>query len=165
MNWRNCISYVPQKVFLSDDTIVSNICFGQDKDKINHELFYKSLQISKLEKFVESLDDKENTKIGENGIMISGGQSQRIGIARAIYQNKDVLILDEATNQLDIETENKILKNLKKINKTIILITHRINTLKSLDKIIFIKDKKIYSDDNFSNTLMLIFILKFKQIR
>ena len=151
--WRNCISYVPQKVFLSDNTIYSNICFGQDKQNIDSVLFEKSLEISNLKNFVESLADKENTKIGENGVMISGGQSQRIGIARAIYQNKDVIILDEATNQLDIETENNILTKLKSINKTIILITHRINTLKNLDKIIFIKDKKIISNDNFENTL------------
>ena len=151
--WRNCISYVPQKVFLSDDTIYSNICFGLDKKDIDQDLFKKSLEISNLKNFVESLADKENTRIGENGVMISGGQSQRIGIARAIYQNKDVLILDEATNQLDVETENDVLSKLKGNKKTIILITHRINTLKNLDKIIFIKNKKIISDDDFEKSI------------
>tara|TARA_Y100000389_G_scaffold202716_1_gene248877 strand:- start:1346 stop:3145 length:1800 start_codon:yes stop_codon:yes gene_type:complete len=151
--WRNCISYVPQKVFLSDDTIYSNICFGLDKKDIDKDLFKKSLEISNLKNFVESLPDKESTRIGENGVMISGGQSQRIGIARAIYQNKDVLILDEATNQLDVETENNVLNKLKGNKKTIILITHRINTLKNLDKIIFIKNKKIISDNDFAKSI------------
>ena len=102
--WRSCISYVPQRVFLSDDTILSNICFGLEKKNIDQTLLKNPIEFSNLDNFIDSLIDKENTKIGENGVMISGGQAQRIGIARALYQNKEIIIFDEATNQLDVKT-------------------------------------------------------------
>ena len=137
--WRSCISYVPQRVFLSDDTILSNICFGLEKKNIDQTLLKKSIEFSNLDNFIDSLIDKENTKIGENGVMISGGQAQRIGIARALYQNKEIIIFDEATNQLDVKTESIIFDNLKKINKTIILITHRLNSLKNVDLIVHLE--------------------------
>ncbi len=151
--WRNCISYVPQKVFLSDDSILSNICFGLEKDSIDQNLLKKSIEFSNLNNFIENLNNKENTRIGENGVMISGGQSQRIGIARAIYQNKDILIFDEATNQLDVKTESIILENLKKIDKTIILITHRLNSLKNVDLIINVENNQVSTYSSYEESL------------
>jgi ABC-type multidrug transport system fused ATPase/permease subunit len=151
--WRNCISYVPQKVFLSDDSILSNICFGLDIGSVDQNLLKKSIEFSNLSNFVENLNDKVNTRIGENGVMISGGQSQRIGIARAIYQDKDILIFDEATNQLDVKTESIILENLKKINKTIIFITHRLNSLKNVDLIINVENNKVSTYSSYEESL------------
>lgn len=151
--WRNCISYVPQKVFLSDDSILSNICFGLNNNSVDHNLLKKSIEFSNLNDFIENLNYRENTRIGENGVMISGGQSQRIGIARAIYQDKDILIFDEATNQLDVKTESAILENLKKINKTIILITHRLNSLKNVDLIINVENNKVTTYSSYEECL------------
>ena len=151
--WRSCISYVPQKVFLSDDSILSNICFGLDSGSVDQNLLKKSIEFSNLNNFIENLNNKENTRIGENGAMISGGQSQRIGIARAIYQDKDILIFDEATNQLDVKTESIILENLKKINKTIILITHRLNSLKNVDLIINVENNRVSTYSSYEESL------------
>ena len=117
--------------------------FSIREENIDQTLLKKSIEFSNLDNFIDSLIDKENTKIGENGVMISGGQAQRIGIARALYQNKEIIIFDEATNQLDVKTESIIFDNLKKINKTIILITHRLNSLKNVDLIVHLEKGQI----------------------
>ena len=150
--WRSCI-LLPQRVFLSDDTILSNICFGLEKKNIDQTLLKKSIEFSNLDNFIDSLIDKENTKIGENGVMISGGQAQRIGIARALYQNKEIIIFDEATNQLDVKTESIIFDNLKKINKTIILITHRLNSLKNVDLIVHLEKGQICTYSSYEESV------------
>ena len=111
----NLFGYVSQEILLLDETIKFNISFGEknfDKDKLS-----KSIKISQLEDFISKLDQGDNTNIGEKGLSISGGQRQRLSIARAIYQNPNILILDEATNELDEINENKIIKNLKVILK------------------------------------------------
>lgn len=148
-SWQKNISYVPQKVFLADESIYSNIIFGEEHAQYDLNKVNEILRICDLYNFVNELDDGLDTIVGENGILLSGGQMQRIGIARAIYKNKDILVLDESTNQLDFETENKILKNLKDLNKTIIFITHRLNTLKKVDNIIYLKDGKISMQGTF----------------
>ena len=125
-NWFELVSYVPQNILLVDETIKNNIVFGVDESRINNLLFNKALELSQLNTFVENLPLKENTFVGEFGIRISGGQRQRIAIARAIYQNKKILILDEGTNALDVETEKKIIEDIFKLKKDsmIILVTH-----------------------------------------
>jgi ATP-binding cassette subfamily C protein len=129
------ISHVPQEVFLFDDTLKNNICIPGN-DKINDELLKRVLKEADLDKFVKRLPNGLNTKVGERGVKISGGQKQRIGIARSLYYGTDILIFDEITSSLDNDSENRIIKVIEKINKTILLITHKKSNLKICDKII-----------------------------
>ena len=113
--WRDKLGYVSQSVFLIDESIKKNIAFGIEDNDINYAKLDKAIQNSGLSNYIDSLEDKENTIVGERGIRISGGQKQRIGLARALYFSPEVLILDEATNSLDKETEKNILKQLLKM--------------------------------------------------
>jgi len=142
-SWQRNIGYVPQHIYLSDDTVSANIAFGVEHKNINHEWVEKSAKIANLHEFVlDELPKKYQTKIGERGVRLSGGQRQRIGIARALYHNPNVLILDEATNALDSKTEQAVMDAVNNLRKdiTIILITHRLNTVKNFE-IIFKIDK------------------------
>ena len=144
-SWQSNIGYVPQQTFLIDDTISSNIAFGIKKEKIDFNQVEKVSKIANLDSFImKELDKGYSTIIGERGIRLSGGQRQRIGIARALYSNPKLLILDEATNALDKNTEKVILNALKKLkNKiTIIIISHHLSTLRDTDKI-FVIDQGI----------------------
>ena len=133
----NWISYVPQNVYLMDDSIKKNIALGIDDENIDLLKLEKSIQDSGLKEFIVSLNKGIETVVGDSGIRLSGGQIQRIGIARALYNNPKLLILDESTSALDISTENEILESIKKLKGkiTLILISHRPNTLKVCDKI------------------------------
>jgi len=145
-NWQKSIGYVPQNVFLLDDSISNNIALGIEKKKIDQKAIESAAKLADLHNFViNDLPNKYETIIGESGARLSGGQCQRIGIARALYHHPSVLILDEATSALDIETENKIMDSIFKISnhKTIIMITHRISSLKNFKNIISIRDGKI----------------------
>ncbi len=126
--WQKNISYVPQKIYLTDDTIKKNIAFGVPDELIDEKKIYKVLEIVQLNEFVEKQADKINTFVGEDGVNLSGGQRQRIGIARALYRNTPIIILDEATNALDENTEKLILSSIINIykNQTVILVTHRV---------------------------------------
>ena len=141
--WQRSIGYVPQNIYLADDTIASNIAFGQDPKYIDKEAIEKASKIANLHNFViNELPQQYQTTIGERGVRLSGGQRQRIGIARALYHNPKVLILDEATNSLDGQTEQAVMDAVNKLRKdiTIILIAHRLNTLNNCD-IIFKLEK------------------------
>ena len=104
---------------------------GSNEDEIDIETFKLAINLSNCDQFIKNLEDKENTLVGENGLKLSGGQKQRVGIARAIYLKRQILILDEATNSLDENTEKKILNNILNIkNKpTIIFVSHKSQTL------------------------------------
>ena len=135
------LGYVSQNVYLLDEDIEANITFGE-KSKISHDQRIKeALKISDLEEFVNNLPQKLNTIVGERGSRLSGGQVQRIGIARAIYRNPTLLVLDEATSALDITTQEQIMNNLVnfKRDRIIILSSHRPETLKYCDKVINIE--------------------------
>jgi ABC-type bacteriocin/lantibiotic exporter with double-glycine peptidase domain len=125
-NWAKKIGYVSQKVALIDDTILANIAFGIDKDKVDMDLINKSIDVSELRSFIDNLPNGIETSVGEMGSKLSGGQSQRLGIARAIYKNPEILILDESTNAVDEETQSKIVKNLLNDfkNKILLFISH-----------------------------------------
>lgn len=140
--WRKMISHVPQNIFLSDASIKDNITFGE-LNEFDLNQFKRVIELSELDNFIEQSPNKENTLIGERGLSISGGQIQRIAIARALYNNRELLILDEATSALDTQTEKKILKNIieKTSYKAIVMIAHRLSTLNSCNKIIEVKNK------------------------
>ena len=143
--WQRMIGYVPQEIYLLDDTISRNIAFGVNDTDIDHTQISKVVEKAGIQKFIDSFDDGLNTKIGERGVRISGGQRQRIGIGRALYQNPQVLILDEATSSLDSKTEQEILNELRKIRGkvTMILVAHRQSTLQFCDRIFKIENGKI----------------------
>ena len=143
--WQKSIGYVQQKIYLTDDTIKNNIAFGIPDSEFDQEKFNRAIKLSKLEKLLNTLPSRENTLVGENGMKISGGQIQRIGIARALYNDPSLLIFDEATNSLDLNTEKEIISeinNLKGI-KTIIFVSHRMTALEMCDKIFKIEKGKL----------------------
>lgn len=145
-NWYNNFSYIPQSIYLFDDTIKNNIILDNNEDKFNEKYFKYCLEISQLSSFINRLPQKENTVIGETGSNISGGQRQRIGIARALYKDSKILILDEATNALDLQTEKKIYESISKIDgKTLIIVNHRDILDKFNYKVLKIQNKKIYN--------------------
>jgi len=142
-SWQRSIGYVPQHIYLSDDTIAANVAFGVEPKDINQDLVEKATKTANLHKFiVDELPNQYQTTIGERGVRLSGGQRQRIGIARALYRTPKILILDEATNALDNQTQHAVMEAIKNFSKnmTVIIITHRLNTVKNCD-IIFKLDK------------------------
>ena len=155
-SWQRLIGYVPQQIYLSDDTIAANIAFGLHSKDINQEAIDKASKIANLHDFVvNELPKQYNTTIGERGVRLSGGQRQRIGIARALYHNPQVLILDEATNALDNQTEQAVMDAVNSLRKdiTIILIAHRINTVKKCDNLFLIEAGKIKRQGTFEHLL------------
>ena len=136
-SWQQMIGYVPQEIYLLDDTIEHNIAFGINEEVIDHSQVREVVEKAGIPKFISSLDEGLNTKIGERGVRLSGGQRQRIGIARALYQNPQVLILDESTSALDEKTEEGILEELRlmKGKVTMIIVAHRQSTLQFCDRI------------------------------
>lgn len=150
--WHNLIGYVPQSIYLSDDSIKNNIAFGLNDDLINEEQLINAAKTAEIYDFIMSLPNKFNTNVGEKGIKLSGGQIQRIGIARALYNNPEVLIFDEATSSLDSNTEKQIMESIQtiSINKTIVIIAHRLNTLANCDNIIILENGEIIKEGKYS---------------
>ena len=141
-NWQNLISYVPQKTFFIDDTIKSNICLGLEESEINYEQLKNAIKLSKAEEFINKLDNGIEQRVGEGGKNLSYGQSQRIVLARSLYKKPKLLMLDETTSGLDLETEKLIIDELTELKKylTIILVSHRTETLEYCDKILNVED-------------------------
>jgi ATP-binding cassette, subfamily B, bacterial PglK len=147
-NWQKLIGYVPQQVYLADDSILNNIAFGVDQENINKKNVERVAKIANIHDFIiNELPNGYQTEVGERGIRLSGGQKQRIGIARALYFSPQVLVLDEATSSLDSITERLVMEGLKKVSDkmTILIIAHRINTIKKCD-IIYILEKGLLVD-------------------
>lgn len=143
--WLNQIGYIPQAIFMLDDTIRANVAFGEKKEDISDDAVWIALKEASLDEYVRSLPRGLDTEIGERGMRLSGGQRQRIGIARALYYNPDVLIFDEATSALDNETESAIMDSINQLHgrKTMIIIAHRLTTIESCDHILRVADEKI----------------------
>ncbi len=141
-SWQNSIGYVAQNIFLSEGSVAENVAFGIPKEEIKLDKVYKSLELANILDHVMSLENGINTKVGERGIKLSGGQQQRIGIARALYNESNVLILDEATSSLDGHTEKVIMNSILEFSgkKTIIMIAHRLKTVERCDQIFLINE-------------------------
>lgn len=135
--WAKVIGYVPQSIYLTDDTIRRNVAFGIDEDKIDDDKIWKALKEAQLAEFVEGLGEGLDTMVGEAGVRLSGGQRQRIGIARALYENPEILVLDEATSALDSETETAVMEAIDSLHgsKTMIIVAHRLTTIRNCDEI------------------------------
>ena len=156
IKWRQSISLVPQSIFLTDNSIYENIAFGIPKEDINFKRVVEVSKVAQIDKFIESLELGYETKVGENAIRLSGGQAQRIGIARALYRKSSVLILDEATSALDIKTEKKLIQSIFGYlkNVTVIMVAHRLSTLKNANKILELKEGFLYQHNpDFLNNL------------
>jgi ATP-binding cassette subfamily B protein len=143
--WRNEISVVSQRIFLLDKTFQENIAFGIEKDKIDKIKLQQSISMANLDQTISNLPLGVETIIGERGIQLSGGQLQRIGLARAFYKDASILILDEATNALDSNTESEIINTIKlfKNKFTILMITHNPNNLNICDEIYEIQNSNL----------------------
>jgi len=155
ISWQKQLGYVPQDVYLLDDTIRNNITFGIEKEEIDEKLLSDVIEKSQLKEVTNSLSNKLDTLIGDRGARLSGGEKQRIGIARALYNKPKIIIFDEATSALDIHNENKILKEIyeNKKNKTLIIISHRNNTVKYCDLIYVMEDGKIIDNGTFEQIM------------
>tara|TARA_B100000989_G_C19529846_1_gene468983 strand:+ start:3312 stop:5027 length:1716 start_codon:yes stop_codon:yes gene_type:complete len=137
-SWSAKIGYIPQNFYILDDTFLENIVFSEDKKEVNNKKINEIIKFCELENLIKNLPNGLNTIVGPSGKLLSGGQAQRLAIARALYQDRDILILDEATNALDKDTEDKILKNIVnlKSSKTIIIISHNQKVLNLCDEVI-----------------------------
>lgn len=142
--WHAKIGYIPQSIYLMDDTIRHNIAYALNDDEIDDERIRQVLDEAQLTEFVSTLEDGVDSVIGESGVRISGGQRQRIGIARALYNNPDVLVLDEATSALDGDTETAVMEAINSLagKKTLIIIAHRLTTIRNCDLVYEISDHK-----------------------
>ena len=158
IDWRKSISYVPQKIFLLNSSIAENIVFSNNSNEIDFRRINKAAEISGASEFIDSLQKKYDTQIGEDGIFLSQGQKQRISIARALYKKPSILILDEVTSSLDSKTEKKVISSIEKEYKdiTIFMVAHRLNTLTMCDYIIHFERgsiKKIIYPENYSELI------------
>lgn len=146
--YRKKLGYVPQDVFLKDDTLVNNITCLEDSKTINNKRLENAIRMSGLDRFIKKKGDLKK-RVGEKGIMISGGQKQRIGIARALYLNPQVILFDEPTSSLDEDIEKKILDQIFSLkNKTVIIISHKLYTLKKCNEIILLNNGIIKKTGN-----------------
>ena len=153
--WTSQVAYLPQKVFIIDDTLKQNISLLKKDEKINFKKLNESIKKARLNDLIDQLENGIETKVGERGSRISGGQSQRVSLARAFYHERNVLILDEATSSLDYETELKIVDEIKflKGKTTLIVIAHRLSTLKHCDKIYKIENGSIVGSGSYNEMI------------
>ena len=133
--WQNEIGYIPQVIYLSDDTIRHNIAFGIPENQIDDAKVAEAARKAQIADFISDLADGYDTYVGDRGVRLSGGQRQRIGIARALYNDPEILVLDEATSALDSETEQAVMESVDSLHhqKTIIIIAHRLKTIRNAD--------------------------------
>ena len=150
--WQGNISHVPQTIYLVDGSLAENIAFGVPPKKIDRERVRLAAQRARIADFIESLDAGYNTRIGERGVRLSGGQRQRIGIARALYKHASIMVLDEATNALDSDTETSVIESISNLGRdlTLMMIAHRTSTLRACDVIYKLEGGKIVGSGTYN---------------
>jgi len=149
--WQQAVGYVPQHIFLVDDTVAANIAFGQPEEDIDFARVERAARMAELHEFVEQLPDGYRSEIGERGVRLSGGQRQRIGIARALYRQPSMIVLDEATSALDNVTEHAVMKAVRKLGSetTVIMIAHRLSTVRACNEIFFMDSGRIVASGTY----------------
>jgi ATP-binding cassette, subfamily B, bacterial PglK len=149
LDWRSNVAYLPQEVFLIDNTLRRNVALGLADDEVCEGTLHDALDQARLLELVDELPQGVDTPIGERGVRLSGGQRQRIALARAFYHNRDVLVMDEATSALDTETEREIMESILRLKgrKTMIVIAHRRTTVQYCDRIYQIHDGRLVQEE------------------
>jgi ABC-type multidrug transport system fused ATPase/permease subunit len=151
VQWPGALAYVPQDVVISNTTIRENVSMGFPNEVVDESLILDALDIAQLKEFSQSLDNGIDTYVGERGAQISGGQRQRLGIARAMFTKPKLLVLDEATSALDGETESQISQaiNSLKGSVTVVLIAHRLSTVRDADLVVYMDEGRIVATGSF----------------
>lgn len=158
-SWIKQIGYVSQNIYLTDDTIRNNVAFGLKDDEIDENAVKEAIAGADLEKFINNLPEGLDTFVGDKGVRISEGQKQRVCIARALYRKPTVLVFDEATSSLDVETEKNIMSGINKFkgSKTIIIVSHRLSAVSNCDQLFRLDKGKIIKTESskevFNNKL------------
>jgi ABC-type multidrug transport system fused ATPase/permease subunit len=149
--WQRIVGYIPQTIFLMDDSLRRNIAIGVADEEIDEVAIREALKSAQLEDFVESLPEGLDTVVGERGVRLSGGQRQRIGIARALYHRPTVLVLDEATSSLDTETEHGVMQAVQALqgDKTVLIVAHRLSTVEYCDRLYRLDAGRIVDEGTF----------------
>jgi ATP-binding cassette, subfamily B, bacterial PglK len=155
-SWQNLLGYVPQTIFLIDDTLERNIAFGVSDHLIDKSRLNRAIEMSQLKDVIEQLPHGIQTIVGERGVLLSGGQRQRVGIARVLYHEREILVFDEATAALDNETESLVTEAVKALSgtKTIIIIAHRLSTIEHCDCIYQIDHGKVVKSGNYHEVIL-----------
>jgi ABC-type multidrug transport system fused ATPase/permease subunit len=154
-SWRRCVGYVPQSVHLLDDSVRRNIAYGLADAEIDDQRVWQALRAAQIDNFVRSLENALDERIGEDGVKFSGGQRQRVGIARALYADPQVLVLDEATSSLDVQTERAIADTLLDMRRarTVIVIAHRLDTIKRCDRLFFLAEGRLRASGTYEQLI------------
>jgi len=153
--WQNMLGYIPQSIFLIDDTIERNIAFGVPDHLIEQQKLQKAIRSAQLESLIEQLPEGLQTSVGERGVRLSGGQRQRVGIARALYFEREILVLDEATAALDTETEQLVTESIRALSgtKTMIIIAHRLSTIQHCDRVYVMEGGRVAQEGSYQEVV------------
>lgn len=153
--WPGGIAYVPQEIVLAQDTLRANVALGLPKDLVDDDAVWRALDRARLLKFVQESHVTLDTPLGPGGVTLSGGQRQRVGIARALYTNPRLLVLDEATSSLDVETEAAISAVLQELEGavTTIVIAHRLSTIRDVDLLLYMEHGQVLASGSFEEVL------------
>jgi ABC-type multidrug transport system fused ATPase/permease subunit len=156
--WPGAISYVPQDVLIAASTIRENVALGYPNEEAIDELVMGALKVAQLDEFVSDLSQGIDTQVGERGARISGGQRQRLGIARAMFTNPHLLVLDEATSSLDGKTEANISHAIHSLRgfTTVVIIAHRLSTIRNVDKVVYLSEGKVLASGTFEEVRQAI---------
>jgi ATP-binding cassette subfamily B protein len=154
--WRQSIAHVPQAIFLADTSVERNIAFGVAPEQIDRDRVVDAARRAELHSFLAGLPDGYQTPVGERGVRFSGGQRQRLGIARAIYKAAPVLVLDEATSALDSATEEAVTQALADLGDrgmTIIMIAHRLSTIENCDIVVRLENGRVVATGSYQEVV------------